>query len=123
MKKFFYSFLVVTIFVIGFSASSLFSEPIPGTYNLDGGFVITIDNDNVVRLKSPNGKIYKGFAKRMFDGHATLYFNENVHIMHLNSDDWTIDEEIKYMYTGGPNANSISTKDEDQRVKVVSYSN
>lgn len=123
MKKLFYSILVIAIFVVGFSASSSSSEPIPGTYNLEGGFVITIDKDKAVRLKAPNGKIYKGKANRMFDHHATIYFNENVNIKHLNHSDWTIDEGINYIYIGGPNAKYIESKDEDSRIKIISHSN
>ena len=124
MKKYFFSILVMTIFVVGFSASNFFSEPIPGTYNLDGGYVMTIDKDLAVRLKAPNGKVYKGSATdgSLFDCHVELHFNEYVQIMHLNDNDWVIDEDVKFMYTGGCVGSAFESKDEDKRIKIISFS-
>ena len=123
MKKYLFSIIVMAIFVVGFSASNFFSEPIPGTYNLDGGYVMTIDDDLAVRLKAPNGKVYKGSATdgSLFDYHVSLTFKEDVPIMHLNDDDWVIDEDVKYMYSGWASGSNFSSKDEDKRIRIISY--
>jgi hypothetical protein len=85
---------------------------------------MTIDKDKAVRLKAPNGKIYKGSATdgSLFDCHVELQFNEYVQIMHLNENDWVIDEDVNYMYTGGCTGSAFESKDEDKRIKIISYS-
>lgn len=122
MKKNFCLFVVLAIIAIGFSACN----SVPGTYNLEGGYVLTIDEDDAVRLKTPDGKIYKGNAEEhgipfISDIHATIHLSESAQIMHIRESIWVIDKNVHYLYEDGIFTHFWEDKDEDHRIKILSH--
>ena len=124
MKKNFCLFVVLAFLAIGFSACNSLS----GTYNLEGGYVLSIDEDGAVRLKLPDGKIVKGHADLnefgipfLQDVHATIQLSESVEIMHIDESIWVIDKNIQYLYEDGIFTHYYEDKDEDHRIKIISY--
>lgn len=126
MKKFFFLIFVLSICVIGFSACT-YRYKVPGTYNIEGGYVLTISDELAVRLKAPNGKVYKGsleYGMTVGDYLAEIEFNEKASIKHLSCVKWIIDDKIKYINaTGGfgEYREAFESKDEDKRLKIESY--
>lgn len=123
MKKYFSLFVVLAVFAIGFSACNSLS----GTYNLEGGYVLTIDKDDAVRLKTPDGKIIKGKARQdefipfFQEIHANISFSEYAKIMHIRECLWVIDKDVQYLYEDGVFTHYWESKDEDHRIKILSH--
>ena len=123
MKKNFCLFVVLAVFAIGFSSCN----SVPGTYKLEGGYVLTIDKDDAVRLKTPDGKIIKGHAEAhglpLCDYHAKIFLSETAKIMHVKETIWVIDKNVHYLYEDGIFTHYWESKDEDHRIKILSHTN
>lgn len=117
MKKLFLTTFIMSVFLIGFSASNFFSKSIPGTYKIAGGYTMTIDKDKAVRLKSPNGNTYTGKATdgSLFDYHCDIDFTERVEINGFYQSHFEIDEDIQYIYE---DYDYLEAKDERHRIKI-----
>lgn len=117
MKKLFLTILIMSIFLIGFSASSSDSGKKTGTYKISGGYTLVIDEDDAVRLTNPNGKVFTGHIDdwgSLLD-YTPISFTEKVEINGFYGWYFYIDKDFHFIYDDSDN---LQAKDERHRIKI-----